>query len=187
MGTEAWMAKKVATEKVKVKDLAVGDILVDETSEGGKNRTGVVTKISILPVEQRPAYYKKTATRLVLMTDKRGQTYMLGYDGKVSPTCWVNRQCDAQTAATQELQEEILDYRIGVRTVLSRCETDLVRWSESVKYRKPSAKLKSLLEVFRLEYTKIFEQLEALDASMTEAAGKNDSRKPVHPHGRRRN
>lgn len=183
------MAKsKVVTERVRVKDLIIGDIVIDEWSGSEKARTGVVTSIKIVPVEKRRPNEKKTAVREVLLTDRKGATFLMGYDGTSSPNEWTTRQCDQATADKQALQEEILGYRIGVRTVLSRCETDIVQWREHrMKYRKPKGELKGLLESYLADYNKIFEQLEALDARMTKDAGKSDTRKPAHPNGRRRN
>jgi len=182
MGTKS----KIVTERVRVKDLVIGDIVIDEWSGSEKARTGVVTAIKIIPVEKRRPNEKKVAVREVLLTDRKGATFLLGYDGTSAPNEYTTRQCDQATADKQKLQEEILGFRIGVRTVLSRCETDLMQWKDREKYRKPGAELKRLIESYRADYTKIFEQLEALDARMTKDAGKEDVRKPVHPNGRRR-
>lgn len=194
------MGTKINWETTKAKDLQVGDIVrLDRFFE--KHKTGVVSSVEIVPKEQRHEnkyqkdYYKKKAMRRVLVTLPNGSTTPIGWDhnnekGKdfqMEPDAWIERQCSQASADSQQLTDEIVGYRIGVRTVLSRCETDLVQWKTRAQYRKPSKQLKTLLESYREEYTKIFEQLEALDARMTKDAGKEDVRKPVHPHGRRRN
>lgn len=195
------MKKKINWETTKAKDLQVGDVVKLDRFEF-KYDTGVVSSVGIVPKDQRPTneyqrdYYKKKAMRRILVTLPNGLTFPIGWDhssdpkGKdfqMEPDSVIERQCDASVAALKKVQEEILGFRIGVRTVLSRCETDLVQWKDRARYRKPDETLKALIESYRADYTKIFEQLEKLDARMTRDAGRDDVRKPVHPNGRRRN
>lgn len=191
---------KVAWEQVKAKDLQVGDIVkMDRWYQ--KLKTGVVTKVSIVPVAERwpheygdPNYYTKKAMRRVLVTFPNGSSGLIGWDMskakkggdyQLPPEMTVERQCSKEAAAAKEHQDEILRYRVGVRTVLSTCETDLRRWSQS--HLPKNGKLLQQLDSYRNDYMRIFELLDALDARMTKDAGRTDVRKPVHPHGRRRN
>lgn len=184
--------RKVAWEHTTAKDLRVGDIIkLDRWVT--KAKTGVVSQVTIVPVAERwvqkhydALYYKKKAMRRVLVTLPSGKTQLVGYghdgdekDLQAEPTMWFERQCDVKAAALKEHQDEILAHRIGVRTVLSRCETDLVQW-------KRDGKVPKSVEPYWEEYNEIFKRLEALDVRMTKDAGKNDVRKPVHPSGRRR-
>lgn len=192
--------KKVHTENVKAKDLKVGDVIARVCRlPNGKLDFATICSIEIVPVSKRWTLnyhgnptdcYKKKAMRRIVLRLSNGKTTLLGEtnshsddnDVQVMPDEYFVRKCSIEAAEASEISDDILAYRVGVRTILSRCETDLVQW----KNRKAHSNAKHLIAEYRKEYEKIFEKLEALDAKMTKDAGRSDKRKPVSPSGRRR-
>lgn len=187
------MAKKIPTETVKAKDLRVGDIvLIDRFNE--QHRTGVVTQVSIVPKAERPVtqynkdYYVKMAMRRVLVTLPDGGTQFIGHavgksSAQMEPTAWIERQCPREQEKAKEAADEVLRYRVGVRTVVSRLETELQSW-------KSQGRVTKRLDPFFDRLTRVLSDLEQVDVDMTLLAGRDpekDKRKPVHPYGRRRN
>lgn len=178
------MAKKIHTEIVKVRDLVPGDTIM--VLQNGKDVPMKVDRVELIPKEQRERCLSKVAARRVHVIDKAGNACIHRAD-QVNPDMQVWRVCSPEAAARFETNERILGARIGVRTVLSRCETDIVQWEELMsRSLMPTAEGDALMSEYLHEYHQIFKQLEALDARMTRDAGRNDKRKPVSKHGQRR-
>jgi hypothetical protein len=133
-------------------------------------------------------FYKKKAMRRVLVTLPDGGTQFIGFDVRKSgvqmePTAWIERQCPREQEKARQAADEVLRYRVGVRTVVSRLETELQSW-------KSQGRVTQRLDPFLDRLTRILSDLEQVDMDMTLLAGRDpekDKRKPVHPHGRRRN
>ena len=175
----------IPTERVKAKDLRTGDLVVWQ--EGGDQPVlhAVVTSNAIVPADQRKGWLsKRSGVRAIEVELPNGKRRFLD-DGQTTPGAWFDRACSKEAATAQEVSEHVLRLRVGVRTVLSRCETDIAQW---VHYHAtaPTPENQKVMDSFLDEYKLIFERLEALDRSMTLAAGKTDERKPVNKHGHRR-
>lgn len=184
--------KMPAHESAPAKSLKVGDILFIPAESNRRSQTlKSVTVSSIVKTkpDERPRTHRGTVMLRISVVDSKGRVERLGYDfGEkgshnvlVGPNQHVERQYASELEAeTKERQQAIMSWRSGVRTVVSRLETEI----QSMK-----ANGTSHIWEYREELERILPMLIAVDERMTRDGGsdpKTDVRKPVHPAGRRR-
>jgi hypothetical protein len=186
--------KMPPTESVPAKALKVGDIIfvtAESRSKYSSCKSVTVTAIERTKPDDRPKRLRSTVFLRLTTVDGKGRVEQQGLDyadetepdGQllVGPNQHFERQfASTEEAETKERQQTIMSWRSGVRTVVSRLETEI----QSMK-----ANGTSHIWEYREELERILPMLIAVDERMTRDGGsdpKTDVRKPVHPSGRRR-